>query len=323
MFQEKESIMKIGFVYSGQGAQYIGMGQDLAETFPAARKVFDLASNALNMDLTELCFKENDLLNETTYTQPAILTVSMAIDAVLAEAGIFPEAVGGLSLGEYTAFVKANVLDFHDAVSLVKQRGKFMTEAVPSGEGAMSAVLGLERETVEQVCLETSEYGIVAPANYNMPGQIAIAGKKEAVEAAGEKMLEKGAKRVVPLKVSGPFHTSLLKPAADQLEQVLKSVQINDPTIPVVSNTTAEWFKNKEDIRKLMVQQVQSPVYWEDAVKTMIQSGVDTFIEVGPGKTLSAFIKKIDRSVTTLNVEHQKSLDKTLKKLNEKKLPIH
>lgn len=307
--------MKIAFVYSGQGAQYSGMGQELYDNHEIVRTLFNEASAALNMDVAALCFEENELLNQTTYTQPAILTLSTAIDALLKEKGIEPEVVAGLSLGEYSAFVKAGVLDFTDAVKLVKKRGQYMTEAVPLGEGAMSAVLGLDRETIMEACQEASDLGVVSPANYNMPGQIAIAGLKEAVDKAGEILLEKGAKRVVPLQVSGPFHTALLQPAAEKLAEALKEVTVNDPDLPIISNTTTKVFTTKEEILDTMVKQVMSPVYWEDDVRAMIDLGVDTFIEVGPGKTLSSFIKKIDKSVLTLNVENNKTLEKTLTKL--------
>lgn len=307
--------MKIAFVYSGQGAQYTGMGQELYDNHEIVRTLFNEASAALNIDVAALCFEENELLNQTTYTQPAILTLSTAIDALLKEKGIEPEVVAGLSLGEYSAFVKAGVLDFTEAVKLVKKRGQYMTEAVPLGEGAMSAVLGLDRETIMEACQEASDLGVVSPANYNMPGQIAIAGLKEAVDKAGEILLEKGAKRVVPLQVSGPFHTALLQPAAEQLAEALKEVTVNDPDLPVISNTTTKVFTTKEEILDTMVKQVMSPVYWEDGVRAMIDLGVDTFIEVGPGKTLSSFIKKIDKSVLTLNVENNKTLEKTLTKL--------
>lgn len=307
--------MKIAFVYSGQGAQYSGMGQELYEEYEIVRNVFDEASVALDMDMAALCFEENDLLNKTTYTQPAILTLSLAIDGLLKEKGIVPEVVAGLSLGEYSAFVKAGVLDFQTAVKLVKKRGQYMTEAVPEGLGAMSAIMGLDRDTIVEACEQASDLGVVSPANYNMPGQIAIAGIKEAVEKAEKLLLEKGAKRVVSLQVSGPFHTSLLAPAAEQLAKEIEDITINDPILTIVSNTTAKEFLSKEEIAEIMVKQVMSPVYWEDSVRKMIDLGVDAFIEVGPGKTLSSFIKKIDKSVTTMNVENKKTLEKTLTKL--------
>lgn len=308
--------MKIAFVYSGQGAQYQGMGQEFYEANQTVRELFDEATEVLGFDMAALCFNENDKLNETTYTQPAILTVSVAIDTLLKEYGIEPEVVAGLSLGEYSALVKAGVLDFKEALLLVKKRGQFMTEAVPSGAGAMSAIMGLDRETVKAACLEASQLGVVTPANYNMPGQIVIAGMKAAVERAGEILTEKGAKRVIPLQVSGPFHTALLEPAAKQLEKALENVSIHEPKLPIISNTEAKVIGNQAEIAPLLVRQVMSPVLWEDSVRTMIDDlGVTTFIEVGPGKALSSFIKKIDRSVTVLNVENQKSLEKTLEKL--------
>lgn len=310
--------MKIAFVYSGQGAQYQGMGQEFYDAYQVVRDVFDTASKALDLDMAALCFEENDQLNETTYTQPAILTVSMAIDALLKENGIEPEVVAGLSLGEYSALVKAEVLDFSEAVQLVKKRGQFMTEAVPSGVGAMSAIMGLDREVVETVCaeVERSGVGVVTPANYNMPGQIVIAGIKAAVEEASERLVENGAKKVIPLQVSGPFHTALLEPASKQLAKALETVSIHEPKLPIVSNTQASVIKQQQEIAPLLERQVMSPVLWEDSVREMINElGVTTFIEVGPGKALSSFIKKIDRSVTILNVENQKSLEKTLEKL--------
>lgn len=308
--------MKIAFVYSGQGAQYQGMGQEFYEANQTVRELFDEATEVLGFDMAALCFNENDKLNETTYTQPAILTVSVAIDTLLKEHGIEPEVVAGLSLGEYSALVKAGVLDFKEALLLVKKRGQFMTEAVPSGAGAMSAIMGLDRETVKAACLEASQLGVVTPANYNMPSQIVIAGMKAAVERAGEILTEKGAKRVIPLQVSGPFHTALLEPAAKQLEKALENVSIHEPKLPIISNTEAKVIGNQAEIAPLLVRQVMSPVLWEDSVRTMIDDlGVTTFIEVGPGKALSSFIKKIDRSVTVLNVENQKSLEKTLEKL--------
>ncbi|ANZ99717.1 [acyl-carrier-protein] S-malonyltransferase [Carnobacterium divergens] len=307
--------MKIAFVYSGQGAQYQGMGQELYENNQVVRDVFQHASDALKMDMTSLCFDENEQLNQTTYTQPAILTVSMAIDALLKEHGVVPEVVAGLSLGEYSALVKAGVLDFTTAVQLVKKRGQFMTEAVPSGDGAMSAVMGLDRKTIEEACIAASDIGVVAPANYNMPGQIVIAGLKEAVAKATLLLEEKGAKRIIPLQVSGPFHTALLKPAAMELANELEAIEFHELNLPVISNTTAKIITDKAEVKPLLTRQVMSPVLWEDSVNTMIDMGVDTFIEVGPGKALSSFIKKINRNVTILNVENQKTLDKTIETL--------
>lgn len=310
--------MKTAFVYSGQGAQHPGMGKELYDRYDSAKKVFSEASEALQLDVKSLCFEENELLNQTTYTQPAILTVSLAIDAVLKEHGLQPDVVAGLSLGEYSAFVKAGVLSFSDAIQLVKKRGLYMTEAVPLGEGTMSAVMGLDRSTVEEVCqMVTKQAGLVSPANYNMPGQIAIAGLQEPVEIAGQYLIEKGAKRVVPLNVSGPFHTQLLEPAAMRLQEEIQTLAVSAPQIPVVSNTTAQQFRDTTEIKELMVKQVMSPVYWEDSVQEMIRMGVDTFIEVGPGKTLRSFIKKIDKTVSVANVEDIKSLEKTLLKINQ------
>ncbi len=312
--------MKIAFVFSGQGAQYVGMGQEIYENYPQAKQVFAEASAAIGYDMTKLCFFENDQLHLTEFTQPAILTVSTAIAKVLKEVfDIRPQAAAGLSLGEYSALVESGALSFSETVPLLQKRGKYMTEAVPLGEGAMSAIMGLDRALVEQKCQEASQFGIVQPANYNMPGQIAIAGTTKAVEKAEELLQKAGAKRVIRLNVSGPFHTPLLEPAAQKLALALEKVTVNPMRIPVVTNLTGKQIATKEMIRPTLVQQVKSPVYWEDSVRTMIEDGVDTFIEVGPGKTLTSFIRKISKEVTVQNVENRKTLEKTVAYLSEKR----
>lgn len=308
--------MKVAFVYSGQGAQYVGMGQELYESYPAYRQVFDEASQVLGFDMAALCFNEDTELNETEYTQPAILTMSMAISAVLKELGFKPDRVAGLSLGEYSALVESGALSFKEAVALVKQRGKFMTEAVPQGVGAMSAVMGLSRQEVEAACEKASSKGLVVAANYNMPTQIAIAGEVEAVAYAEEILTEMGARRVIRLNVSGPFHTTLLEPASLKLADELEKVTINEMAIPVVTNVTGKVIASKEEIVPTLVKQIMSPVYWQDCVETLIAEGVDTFIEVGPGKALTSFIKKIDKRVTVQNVENLKTLEKVKTILN-------
>lgn len=309
---------KIAFVFPGQGAQYVGMGEALAKEYPVAKKVFEEASEALGYDMEALCFNSSvEELKQTENTQPSILTASIAAYKVLLEKGIRPEGVAGLSLGEYSALVASGVLDFKDAVRVVKQRGKFMQEEVPAGIGGMAAVLGLAGNLVEEACKEASESGLVEPANYNCPGQLVIAGEVKAVEAAGDKCREKGAKKVVMLSVSAPFHTSMLKGAGVKLASELDGLTFNELTYPLVANVTATYVSSKEAVKDLLIDQVSSPVMWENSIKKMIDDGFNTFIEIGPGKALSKFIKKISREVEIYNVEDIKSLEKTLEKLNK------
>ena len=308
--------MATAFVYSGQGAQYFGMGQELYNEYAVVRAVFEEASATLGYDVAELCFQENDKLHLTEYTQPAILTVSYALDQLLAEKGIQPDFVAGLSLGEYTALVKANAFSFNEAISLVAKRGKYMSEAVPAGRGKMAAVMNAERSVIEESCREASETAYVAPANYNMPTQIVIGGEIEGVDKAIEILESKGVKRIIPLKVSGPFHTALLHPAAETLEVALSEVAVDEPKIPVVGNTEAT-IVARDAIKGLLVRQIESPVLWEDSVRKLVELGVDTFVEVGPGTTLSKFIKKINKEVAVYNVEDLKSLTKTLEALQK------
>ncbi len=308
--------MAIAFVYSGQGAQYFGMGQELYNEYEVVRNVFDEASAVLGYDVANLCFQENEQLHLTEYTQPAILTVSYALDQLLAEKGIQPDFVAGLSLGEYTALVKANAFSFNEAISLVAKRGKYMSEAVPAGRGKMAAVMNAERSVIEEACREASETAYVAPANYNMPTQIVIGGEIEGVDKAIELLEAKGVRRIIPLNVSGPFHTALLHPAAEKLAVALSELTVNEPTIPVIGNTEAT-VVTKDAIKGLLVRQVESPVLWEDSVLKMIDLGVDTFVEVGPGTTLSKFIKKINKDVSIYNVEDLKSFNKTIEALQK------
>lgn len=302
--------MKIAFIYSGQGSQYAGMGKELYDNFECVKNTFDKADEVLDFKLTDLCFGDDPKLNETEYTQPALLTMSTALTRLMAEKNIKADYVAGLSLGEYSAHVASGTFDFEDAVVLVRKRGKFMTEAVPSGVGAMCAVLKLDAEKIQEACDEVSNIGRCMIANYNCPGQIVIAGDKAAVEKASEIVIEKGAKRAVMLNVSGPFHTSLLKPAADKLNTELGKMQLNDMQIPVITNLTAEVVEDKSEVKDILTKQVMSPVKWEQSVKKMIELGVDTFIELGPGKTLSSFVKKISRDVAVYNVEDLKTLEK-------------
>lgn len=308
--------MKTAFIFSGQGAQYAGMGKELYDNFDCVKKVFDKADSVLDFKVTDMCFGEDERLNETEYTQPALLTMSYAIAKLMEEKGLKADYAAGLSLGEYSAHTASGTMSFEDAVKLVRKRGKFMTEAVPKGEGAMCAVLNLGADKIQEVCDEVSDIGRCMIANYNAPGQIVIAGDKNAVEKASEAVVEKGAKRAVMLNVSGPFHTSLLKPAAEKLSEELKSVELNDMNIPVITNLTAEVVKDKSEVKDILVKQVMNPVRWEQSVKKMIELGVDTFVEMGPGKTLSSFVKKaakeVGADVSIYNVEDMKTLEKTL-----------
>ena len=307
---------KIGLIFAGQGAQYVGMGKDLFENIPASKEIFNIADRELGYAISEICFNgsEEDI-NKTENTQPAVLTVSIAALKALEEKGIKADMVAGLSLGEYSALVCSNAIEFEDAVKLVRKRGKFMQEAVPQGEGGMAAILGLDRNKIAQACEESSEKGVVSIANYNCPGQIVIAGEKDALKLACKKAEELGAKRVIELSVSGPFHTKLLKPAADKLFEELKDIQLKEIIIPVITNVTADYIGKKEDVKNLLKEQVMSSVFWEDTINKMLEDGVDTFIEVGPGKALSGFVKKINRKVKIYNVEDINSLNKTIEGL--------
>ena len=307
--------MKIAFIYPGQGAQYAGMGKEIYQKYQEAREIFERADEALGFSISKLCFEgpEEELM-KTENTQPAILTVSVALTKVLQKRGIKAEVTAGLSLGEYSSLVLAEALDFEDAVRLVKNRGKYMQEVVPQGVGTMAAILGLENEAVEEICRIASQVGIVEPANYNCPGQLVISGEVKAVEKAVELAKEKGAKRAVVLAVSAPFHCSMLKKAGELLEKDLEKIEIKELKIPVISNVTANYV-TREEVKDLLIKQVSHPVLWEQSVKRMIEDGVDTFVEIGPGKTLTGFVKKIDRTKAAYNFEDEESLLKTLSAL--------
>lgn len=310
---------KIACIFPGQGAQYPGMGKEIAENYKEAMDIFELASERLGIDMKKLCFEGNEEeLKKTENTQPSILTTSIALLEVLKLRGIEPHVTAGLSLGEYSALVASKAISFADAVELVKKRGKYMQEAVPAGEGTMAAIMGMERESVEECLKMASGYGVVEAANYNCPGQIVIAGQTKAVEHACTIMKERGAKRAIVLPVSAPFHSSLLKPAGEKLAMDLENMDIKDNTMPVVSNVNAQVIMDKYEIKKCLIEQVSSSVLWEDSIRHMIDMGVDTFIEVGPGKTLSAFVKKIDKSLYVYNVEDMESLENTIVSIRER-----
>lgn len=298
----------IAFMFPGQGAQYIGMAKDFYENIPVSRKVFEDASAVVGFSMEELCFEENDRLNITEYTQAAMLTASVAILEAVKERNLHSCVNAGLSLGEYGALVASGVCSFPDAVKVVRNRGIFMQQEVPVGQGAMAAVLALDTDIIRKICGETE--GIVTIANYNCPGQIVISGETEAVKTASEKLKDTGAKRVVPLNVSGPFHSPMLKGAGDKLAKVLDEVTINSPSVPYVANVNAQYVTESSTIRELLTRQVYSSVMWQQSVENMIANGVDTFIEMGPGKTLSAFVRKINREVTVINIEKLEDMEK-------------
>lgn len=290
---------RIAFLYPGQGAQEMGMAKDFYKNSPEARELFDQASEMLNLDLCKLCFEENDLLDKTEYTQAAMVAACLAITGELKKRGLHPDMTAGLSLGEYCAIAAAGGMSDLDAVRTVRARGIFMEHAAPEGTGAMSAILGMENSLVEKVMQEIDGAYI---ANYNCPGQIVITGEKEAVERAGKALKEAGARKVLPLKVSGPFHSPMMENAGEKLKKVLEEVTLKKPSVPYVTNVTAELVTEKEPIRELLVKQVSSSVCWEQSIRNMIAEGIDTFVEIGPGKTLSSFMKKTDRNVTMYRV---------------------
>ena len=303
---------RIAFIFPGQGAQVCGMGQDFYEQTETGKKIFDKASGLLGFSMPELCFEKNDRLDITEYTQAAMVTAGIAMMRVLEEKGIKPDVAAGRSLGEYCALAAAGVMSDEDAIRTVRQRGILMQEAVPVGEGAMAAILALDAAAIEAV---TGAMEGVWIANYNCPGQIVISGKKAAVEEACEKLKAAGAKRALLLNVSGPFHSGMLTVAGEKLAQVLADVEIHTPRIPYVANVNAQFVTTAEPVKDLLTRQVSSSVRWQQSVEAMINDGVDTFIEIGPGRTLAGFMKKISKEVKTMNVEKLEDIEKVAEAL--------
>lgn len=304
---------KLAFIFPGQGVQTAGMGKDFYENSEVARAIYDTASDVLKLDMKALCFEENDKLDLTEYTQAALVTTCLAMARVLEGKGVKPDVTAGLSLGEYCAIAMSGGMCDSDAVLAVRKRGILMQEAVPAGVGAMAAILGMTGEQIESVIEQIPD---VFVANYNCPGQIVITGKAEAVQKANEKLKEHGAKRTVLLNVSGPFHSPLLNEAGEKLGEVLEKISFRELKVPYVTNVTAQYVSEKDAIKELLMQQVSSSVRWQQSVEKMIADGVDTFIEIGPGKTLAGFIRKISREVKVLHVSTWEDVEKTVEELN-------
>jgi [acyl-carrier-protein] S-malonyltransferase len=307
---------KVAFIFPGQASQYSGMGKELAEKFVAAHAVFEEADNALGIPVSKMCFEgSEEELKLTANTQPAILTVSVAALRVLAEKGVTPDYVAGHSLGEYSALVAAGSLKFADAVKLVRKRGTYMQEAVPAGQGAMAAIMGLSPTVVLDVCKRAAQGEVCSAANLNSPEQTVISGHAGAVKRAVEIASQTGAKRAVMLAVSAPFHSELMKPAQDKLEQDLAAIKFADLQMPLVTNVDADTIRQGDEARSALIRQVTMPVRWEESMRLLLDEGVNTFVEVGPGRVLIGLMRQIERSVTTLNVEDEKSLVATLDKI--------
>mgnify|MGYP002627925690 CR=1 FL=1 len=303
---------KTAFIFPGQGAQKCGMGKDFYEKSSLAKAIFDTATAELGIDMQQLCFEENDQLDQTEYTQAAMVTACLAMTAEIEKRGLTPDVTAGLSLGEYCAISAAGGMQPKDAISLVRKRGILMQNTVPAGEGAMAAILGLDGDTVAEV---TGKIPGASVANYNCPGQIVITGEEAAVARAAESLKEAGAKRTVALKVSGPFHSKMLTGAGEKLGEALKEVELHDFSTPYITNVTADYVTSPAGVKELLRLQVSSSVRWQQSVERMIADGVDTFVEIGPGKTLSGFMRKIDRSAKTLNIENMADFEKAMAEL--------
>jgi [acyl-carrier-protein] S-malonyltransferase len=311
---------KVAFVFPGQGSQYPGMGKELADKYPVARATFEEADKALGFSIWNMCCEgTEDELKLTANTQPAILAVSVAVARVLAEQGINADFVAGHSLGEYAALVAAGALNFSDAVRLVRKRGAYMQEAVPAGEGAMAAIMGLSPAVVQDACKRAAEGGVCTPANINSPDQTVISGHASAVKRAVEIASQQGAKRAVILPVSAPFHSALMMPAQVKLEKDLRATRFSDLNVPLVTNVDADTIETGDQARDALIRQVTMPVRWEESMRMLLDEGVTTFIEVGPGRVLTGLMRQIERSVTTLNVEDEKSLQATVGKIGAAK----
>lgn len=308
------------FMFPGQGSQYVGMGKEFYEKYETAKKVFDMASEITGLDVPALCFEENDKINITEYTQVCMLTVEAAIFAVLKEKGIEYDLTAGLSLGEYGALIASGAMAMEEAFKVVRKRGIYMQNAVPEG-GGMSAIIGLDAASIEEICAEVQAAGcqaefdsdlpyVVSVANYNNPKQTVITGRKDAVTIAADKCMEKGALKAVALNVSGPFHSDLLKGAGEQLKEALDEVSINEIKVPYIANVNAAYVKNSDEVKDLLIKQVSSSVRWTQTMELMIADGIDEFVEIGPGRTLTGFIKKMDRSLKTVNIDTLEDFEK-------------
>jgi [acyl-carrier-protein] S-malonyltransferase len=307
---------KVAFVFPGQASQQPGMGKELAEKYPVARAVFEEADKALGFSISKMCFEgSEEELKLTANTQPAILTVSVAAYRVLEQKGIAPDYVAGHSLGEYSALVAAGSLKFADAVKLVRKRGTYMQEAVPAGQGAMAAIMGVSPAVVIDACKRAAEGEVCAPANLNSPEQTVISGHAGAVKRAVEIASQLGAKRSMVLAVSAPFHSALMMPAQDKLEKDLSATQFGELQVPLVTNVDADTTREGDEARSALVRQVCMPVRWEESMRLLLDEGVNTFVEVGPGRVLTGLMRQIERSVATLNVEDEKSLLATIEKI--------